>query len=196
MLQRSVQEGSGDGRPGDDLQIGNKLRKARHQRGLTLDQLALSTGLTKSFLSQLERDHTSASVASLLRVCRALAISPGSLFATPATSLVRADHAPRINFGGTGVVEVLLTPRDASCVQVIRSEIEAGGGSGDEAYRLDTDAEVVHVLHGALTVAVEGKHVRLEAGDTLSFYPRDLHSWQNPLDTTSIVLWILAPSPW
>ncbi|MGB3337961.1 MAG: helix-turn-helix transcriptional regulator, partial [Devosia sp.] len=52
--------------------IGTKLRTARKTRGLTLDQVAQAAGLTKGFVSRLERDDVSPSVASLVTVCEVL----------------------------------------------------------------------------------------------------------------------------
>lgn len=178
------------------LRIGPRLREARLRRKFSLDQLAKNTGLTKGFISQLERDMTSASVASLVRLCEALQISVGSLFQAPRTLLTTAAEAPAINFGGSGLKEQLLSPRD-NALQVIRSEIAPGGGSGEEPYSLDADAEVVHVLHGQIVVHLDEDVYTLQVGDTLSFSPRQPHSFYNPSrQATAVVLWALTPSPW
>src|SRR4051794_32037269 len=83
--------------------IGARLRTARQAAGLTLAAVAEQAGLTKGFLSRLERDEVSPSVASLVTVCGILGIGVGSLFEAPQTSLVRAGEAPPINFGGQGL---------------------------------------------------------------------------------------------
>ena len=179
------------------VQIGARLRKSRLLRGLSIEQVASSTGLTKGFISQLERDLTSASVASLIRICEAVGISVGSLFEPSRTDLVRALQAPPINFGGENVVEHLLTPANSRNLQVIRSDIAPLGGSGGEPYTLSGDAEVAHVLQGRLDLTVGAEQFRLQRGDTLTFSPRESHSWHNPSPTRhSIVIWILNPTPW
>src|SRR5215218_2108440 len=98
-------------RPHDPVEalIGARLRTARQSAGLTLAAVAAQAGLTKGFLSRLERDEVSPSVASLVTVCGVLGIGVGTLFEAPETSLVRADDAPPINFGGRGLREYLLT---------------------------------------------------------------------------------------
>ena len=93
------------------IRIGAKLRAARKAHGYTLDQLALSAGLTKGFLSRVERDETSLSVASLITLCEVMSLDVGSLFAVPEVALVRRETAPTIDLGGTGVNERLMTPR-------------------------------------------------------------------------------------
>jgi transcriptional regulator with XRE-family HTH domain len=57
-----------------ELRIGARLRDARQRQGLTIDQVAQSTGLTKGFISRIERDMTSPSVSTLVTVCAALSL--------------------------------------------------------------------------------------------------------------------------
>ena len=82
-----------------EVRIGARLRAARQAHGFTLDQLAGSAGLTKGFLSRVERDETSLSVASLITLCEVMSIEVGSLFTAPDVALVRRDEAPSINLG-------------------------------------------------------------------------------------------------
>lgn len=176
--------------------IGPRLRAARKSRRMTIEALADATGLTKSFLSKLERDATSASVASLLRVCDALGLRPGTLFDTPATSLVRGDDAPAVNYGGDGVRDALLTPSSEAKVMAVRSDIDPGGNSGGEPYSMDADIEVAHVLSGEVELTISGEVHVLAAGDTLTYDPREPHAWRNPSATVPArVLWVLAPAP-
>ncbi|MEB3984126.1 XRE family transcriptional regulator [Mycobacterium sp. 663a-19] len=60
------------------------LRAVRRQRGLTLDQLAGQTGLTKSYLSKIERRQSTPSIAVALKVARALDVDVGRLFSDEA----------------------------------------------------------------------------------------------------------------
>ena len=59
------------------------LRTVRRQRGLTLEDLAEQTGLTKSYLSKIERGQSSPSIAAALRVARALDADVAQLFCEP-----------------------------------------------------------------------------------------------------------------
>ena len=176
--------------------IGRRLRTARQVRGLTLDQVAAAAGLTKSFLSRLERDEVSPSVASLVTVCEVVGIRVGQLFEAPATSLVRAGEGRQINFGGTDVRELLLTPGTQDRLQVIRSTIEPGGSGGAELYTLDTELEFAYVVHGRLRITLAADSVVLATGDAFTFPGREPHTWAN--DSTRErceVLWALAPAP-
>jgi transcriptional regulator with XRE-family HTH domain len=181
--------------PASALRIGARLRRARRRAGMSIGQLAEATDLTKGFISQLERDLTTASVASLVSICNALQIGVGSLFEPARTDLVRRGDRPRINFGGQDVSEWLLTPSTQSRLQVIQGEIEAGGGGGKELYSLPADAEFVHVISGELEVVIEDDCYRLAAGDSLTFSGRDPHTWRNPSGSErAVVLWVLTPA--
>jgi transcriptional regulator with XRE-family HTH domain len=61
------------------------LRAVRRQRGLTLERLAEQTGLTKSYLSKIERRQSTPSIAVALKVAKALDVDVGRLFSDEAT---------------------------------------------------------------------------------------------------------------
>jgi transcriptional regulator with XRE-family HTH domain len=184
-------------RPRPAPRFGSRLRAARRARGLTTQQVAEAAGVTKGFIAQIERDETSPSVATLLRVCDALGIEVGSLFESPRSDLVRVADRTRIDFGGNGVTDWLLSPDPDVPLQVLYSEIEPGGGGGDEAYTLAADREFVFVIAGSLRVTVGNVEHMLEPGDALTFSPREPHTWANASATKpATVLWVMSPSPY
>lgn len=176
------------------IAIGSRIRAARHAQRLTIEQVAASTGLTKGFLSRVERDLTSPSVASLVTLCQVLSVSVGELFAQPETHVVRLADAPRISLGGQGIVERLLTARSERRLQVIRAVIEPRGEGESELYSVDCEAEVLHVVSGRFIIIFSNERFELEAGDTVTFPGREPHSWINPTDGESVVLWTLVPA--
>jgi transcriptional regulator with XRE-family HTH domain len=176
--------------------IGPRLREARVRQRLSLAELADRAGITKGFLSQLERDRTSPSVGTLVEICRVLDLSVGDLFDGATTPLVRAGERTPISFGGSGVSEYRLTPASEERVIALLSEIAPGGGSGDEPYSLASDAEVAYVLEGTLQIQVGDTSYTLSAGDTLTFDARASHRWRNPSSAfPTRVLWVLVPGP-
>ncbi|MGB6181567.1 MAG: XRE family transcriptional regulator [Rhodococcus sp. (in: high G+C Gram-positive bacteria)] len=173
--------------------IGTRLRAARSARRLTLDALAESAGVTKGYLSKIENDRASASVAVLVRLCEAMSLPMGALFDdVPPGDIVRADAYPPITFGGEGQSEHLLTPPGEQRLQVIHGDIEPGGGSGDESYELPADVGFVLVLAGDLTLSFDDRTVSLGTGDAFTFDPRRRHSFRSGSRAT--VLWVLTPS--
>lgn len=175
--------------------IGAQLRAARQAARRSMAEVAEQSGLTKGFLSKLERDLTNISVASLIRLCDALGISVGSLFQAAKGEVVRKGEYPLINFGGKGVREYLLTPAGEKRVQAILSDIEPGGGSGDEPYSLPTDVEFAFVTAGQLRIVVAGEHITLDAGDAFTFGSRIEHTFHVlPSATPAQVLWVFSPA--
>ncbi|MFE7423329.1 helix-turn-helix domain-containing protein [Rhodococcus sp. NPDC057529] len=184
---------SQDDGTGSGLQIGQRLRSAREQRGLTISQVAEFTGLTKGFISLVERDKTSASVATLMKICDALTLQITALFEPPRTFLSRRTDRRSAKFGGHKVHDYVLTPPTDGRMQVLETCIEPGGGSDPDPYRLPVDGEFVVVLEGLLEVHVEDQIFNLEVGDALSFSARDQHRWRNPSDTERArVMWVLT----
>ena len=64
-----------------ELQLGPRIRSLRQARRLTLREVSQRAGVTESFLSQVERDVTSPSIATVQRIARALDLSIAQLFA-------------------------------------------------------------------------------------------------------------------
>ncbi|WP_275778365.1 cupin domain-containing protein [Paenarthrobacter sp. Y-19] len=174
--------------------IGSRIRAARQAQRLTIEQVADATGLTKGFLSRVERDLTSPSVASLVTLCQVLSVSVGDLFAAPETHLTRRDDGPRISLGGQGIVERLLTARSERRLQILQATIEPRGRGENELYAVDCDVDVLHVVKGRIKLILTNEEYDLEEGDTLSFPGREPHTWINPTDDTVEVLWVLVPA--
>ena len=174
--------------------IGSRIRAARQSQRLTIEQVADATGLTKGFLSRVERDLTSPSVASLVTLCQVLSVSIGELFAAPETHLTRREDAPRISLGGQGIVERLLTARSERRLQILQASIEPRGRGESELYAVDCDVDVLHVVKGRIKLILTNEEYELEEGDTLSFPGREPHTWVNPTDEPVEVLWILVPA--
>lgn len=164
-------------------------------RGQTLKEAAQRTGLTQSFLSQVERDLTSPSVASLRKIAEALGTSVATFFVggSPNGRLVRRDARPALVHPKRRWRDSLLTPSLIGKLQVIWSEIEPGGGSGDEPYTHDSDEECVVVIRGTLDFWVGEEHHRLKAGDALTFESRIPHKNKNPGPHKAQVLWVMTP---
>jgi transcriptional regulator with XRE-family HTH domain len=179
--------------------IGSRFRAFREARQLTLDQLATASGLSKSFISRIERDQTSPSVATLLQLCDVLNVDVGDLFRAPESQFVPASKAPPINFGGIHVDEHLLTPRTERRLQAIRTVIHPGqhGSGGTELYTINAEVETLHVICGAIRFRLNHATWEMRQGDSITFSGREPHTWESldPSLTTEL-LWVLVPAPW
>lgn len=180
----------------EPVRIGAKLRASRLAQGLTVAQVAEASGLTRGFLSRVERDETSPSVSTLITICQVLSLPVGDLFETIESDHITLDEAPFINMGGTDVAERLLTPRGQGRVQIIRSVMQPGATGGDDPYTVNCDVEVVHVIGGTLQFRLGNEWHTLVAGDTMTFPGREPHTWRNDSDDDTVVIWMLVPAPW
>lgn len=185
--------GGNGARPG--IRLGARLRHAREQRRLSLAEVSSRTGLSKGFLSRVERDQTSPSVSSLLAVCEAVSLPMERLFATPPVSLVRAADRPQADLPGAAVVDTLITPPHESRVTVLETLAAPGGSGGEELYSLPSECEVCYVLEGAIELDVEGTTYTLERGDAITFGAAVPHTWRNVAgEGTSRICWVIAPA--
>lgn len=177
--------------------IGARVRSLRRERGLTIEQIAAATGLTKGFISQLERDRTQPSLSSIARICDALGIGLSQVFERePAPALVRRDERPEIDLYFP-TSNHLLSGRDEPRFQAIESVVAPGAGAGDELYSLPGEVEFVYVLEGTLELQIGDETHVLQEGDALTYELAKPHTWRNPSREEQLrVLWVAVPNPY
>jgi transcriptional regulator with XRE-family HTH domain len=181
----------------DTPRVGARVRSLRRERGLTIEQLAAATGLTKGFISQLERDRTAPSLSSIARICDALGVRLSHIFEPePAPSLVRRSE--RVNADASfPTVNHLLSSRDEERFQAIESVVAPGAGAGEELSSLPGEMEFVYILAGTLELQVGDETHVLEEGDALTYPLAKPHTWRNASQTKELrVLWVSVPNPY
>jgi transcriptional regulator with XRE-family HTH domain len=178
----------------DGVRIGARLRHAREASRMSLADVSARAGVTKGFLSRVERDEASPSVASLVSICDAIGLQMADLFATPRTTLVRAAERPDLQGlpNADAVRDTLITPEAERHVTVMETVVPPGGSGGDALYTLASECEVCFVLEGAIHIDVDGDGFELETGDALTFGAAVPHTFRSPAGAR--VLWILAPA--
>lgn len=178
----------------DERQLGAYIRELRQRRGMSLRALAASADVSVSFLSQVERGTASPSIASLMRIAKSLGQTIGSLFESrPNSRLVRAGEGPVMVHPNRQWEEVLLSPRDFSKLQVIRSKLAAGGGTGKEMLSYDSSETSVVVQEGELFVQLGEEEFTLHPGDCLSFDPSTPHRFANPGKSPCVMFFASSP---
>lgn len=182
-------------RPEHAGDLGERLRGVRLAMGLTLKEVAARSGLSRAFLSQVERNRVSPSVASLTRIAKALDLSLSGLFAPRADGegLVRSGRRARITYGTNRYVDELLSPSLSGHLLALLSTIQPGANSGDEPYAHDADEECIFVIEGSLEVTVEDETYKLRTGDALTFVSRRGHGWRNSGTKRAVVVWVITP---
>lgn len=162
---------------------------------MTIGQVAEAAGLTKGFVSRLERDQSSVSIAALLRICDVLHTTIGRLFEAPSSALVRGSHAPAVELR-KGLRRLVYTPAEIDQLLVLRMQLEPGASAGQEAYALHPGVQFIQVLSGALEFRLEAEHYQLADGDALTFRGNLLHTYRNASRTEPCeMLMVIAPAP-
>lgn len=171
---------------------GQRFRRLRARRGLSLAQVAQATGVSVGFLSALERGQMRASVATLRRVARFYRTNILSFFeaAEENPGVVRRQQRKILETTPGVRMELLAWGRTAMEPHLFR--IKPGGGSG-ESYAHEGE-EFLHVLRGEFEIWLGGKeHHLLKTGDSLYFESSTPHRWKNPGRTETSLLWINTP---
>lgn len=180
--------------------IGAHLRAARVERKLTLEQVASGAGLTKGFLSQLERGESSASIASLLALCAVLDVSIAALLDYAAGTIAldpvirRADRT-MMYLGGEGVTDYLVSPPRDRRFEVFETHLEPLGSPSEQQYALEAELGFAYVVQGRLEFRLGSTTHVLQGGDTITYSPRDNHTFRNPSATRqAVVIFVNSPA--
>jgi transcriptional regulator with XRE-family HTH domain len=141
-----------------EVDVGERLRELRRFRRATLKTIADRSGLSESFLSQVERGRSSASIASLRRIAEALGVSMADLFGpdgVPGPKVLRRADRPALAFGVLGK-KSLLTPKPLHHLEVFVGELQVGGSTGEQPYVHGDSEELVVVLAGSVQLELGG----------------------------------------
>lgn len=186
--------------------MGERLRAARQERGLTLRELAQRLGVSPSMISQIETGRASPSVSTLYAIASELDVSLDELLfndrrptgqpgerahAGHDPLLQRADTRKRIRLA-SGVVWERLTPLSEPDTEFLYVTYEVGGASSAESeFQRHPGHEWGFVLEGRLEVRIGFDEHILQAGDSISFDSTIPHRLANVGDTPVHAIWFV-----
>lgn len=180
-----------------DYEVGSRLRHLRKARGRPLKEVALRAGLSGSFLSQLERGISSASIRILARLADALDVGIAELFpigdvgdAASPTLVARLQDRKHVKFAGGAMSKELLTPFEKSPrLDIYIISIEPGGDTGDTPYAHEGE-EAGFVIEGGIELMVDGQKSILGEGDSFRFSSTLPHRYRNAGSRRARAVWI------
>ena len=181
---------------GSEVTTGRRIREFRQLRGLTARTMALASGLSPSFISQLENGQTNASMRSLLRICEVLRISLSDLFAAPhhrERRVLRRDDRPALA-AGQGVRKFQLTGTPIRHLEIYQVEMEPGATTGPPEVYGNAQALMV-VTEGVATFQLGDVEETLGEGDSIEFETSVPHSIANHGDTRLVAVLTLHAGP-
>ncbi len=149
--------------------LAERLGELRLQRGLSLDDLAAATGISRATLSRIERAEVSPRGVQLNRLCVALGWTLARRMASAegeAPALVRAADQPAWTDPATGFRRRAASPPGPGLrVEVVEAELPAGAAIDYETPPVPGMEQHVLVLSGALEFSDAGESFALRAGD-------------------------------
>jgi transcriptional regulator with XRE-family HTH domain/transposase-like protein len=171
---------------------GQRFRRLRTRRGLSLAQVARATGVSVGFLSALERGQMRSSIATLRRIARFYRTNILSFFEAAEENPRLVRPAQRKILETTPGVRMELLAWGHTAMEPHLFRVQPGGGSG-ESYAHEGE-EFLHVLRGDFEIWLNsGEHYRLKPGDSLYFESSTPHRWKNPGRSETWLLWINTP---
>jgi transcriptional regulator with XRE-family HTH domain len=157
------------------------VRGLRRGRGLSVDQLAARSGISKGALVALENAAANPNLATLVRLADALGVSVSALVEQGAAQRVQISDAaatePLWCGPAGGTARLLLTTPTAAPVEIWRWHLAAGEAYASHPHPPGV-VETVTVIEGAAAIAVDGADYPLTAGQTAAFAADVDHSYQ------------------
>lgn len=177
------------------MPIGEKIKRLRLQMGLTQEELADRCELSKGFISQLERDLTSPSIATLQDILLALGSSLSQFFA-PARDEKIVFGAEDIcikedSEGIKGSISWLIPDAQKNTMEPILVELGAGGETILQAPH--EGEETGYVLSGTITIELGERREKARKGESFCFKPAFPHRIINESKSPCRFLWIATP---
>lgn len=177
---------------GVNISIGSKLRDLRLKNGLTQEELADRAELSKGFISQLENDLTSPSIATLIDILTLLGSNLSLFFADYAEEqLVFTPDDYFEKKTGDSTVHWIVPTAQKNAMEPIITVLDKGA-STDEDFPHEGE-EFGYVLQGRIKVVVGERAAEAAEGDTFYFSADKKHYIVNIYDGISRVLWVSTP---
>ena len=175
------------------MDIGSKIREYRLQRGLTQEELAARCELTKGYISQLENDVSSPSIATLIDVLNVLGITPQQFFAEQKEEQVvftKADFFESDH--GDGTITWLIPNSQKNEMEPIILTLPVDGRS-DIRYPFEGE-EFGYVLDGKIMITVGDYTYKAKKGDAFYLSGDKEHVIVNVGTKECKIVWVTTPS--
>lgn len=176
------------------IDIGSRIRQLRVQRGLTLQELASRTELTKGFLSQLERDLTSPSLQTLDDICEALGTTMSNFFVEETEEkIVFTQEDAFVDVQENMTIHWIVPNAQKNEMEPVILELRPQAESMN--IEPHEGEEIGYVLSGRLTLVMESdpKGKQLKKGDTFYIRGNESHYLANRSNAPAKVIWISTP---
>ena len=175
------------------LAIGEKIRRIRQSKGLTLEDISQRTGLSKALISRIENEHVSPPIATLLRIAAALKVEISHFFTdhTSPYKVTVVRHHERSTTRDSMIAvgqdagytyELLAFKKDDKHMEPFIVEFDLKDRE-EVPMQQHKGEEFLHVLEGRLEFFTEDEVIVLEKGDSIYFDSGIPHGYRGLGDT-------------
>lgn len=180
-----------------EKEFGERARRMRTERHLSLDELAERSGVSRAALSKIERGERNTSLGNAVRIAAALNVPLAQLLEPDSADLVqvvRDGTAPRLVEPDTKVLrEALLEPQPG--FEVVRYALPPDTASGSFPAHEPRTRKTFIVLEGTLVATSGGDQVELFEGDAATMPGDRDHQLRNPGPTTTRLILLITRPP-
>lgn len=175
-----------------DVRFGNAVRTRRTQLGVTLDQLAETSGVSTAALSRVERGHLSPTLRNALAIARGLGCELTELVERENAVITRAGENLRYFDEATGI-ERLELARPSPDIELLSFTVPPGAKSSLFTAHKPGTREIFHIFSGRLEIHAAQKSITLNTGDTAILRVDTDHWFKSVSDEpTRILLTVLG----
>ena len=164
------------------MQIGSKIKELRVLKGLTQEELADRAELSKGFISQLERDLTSPSIATLVDILQCLGTDDRVVFK-------KEDYFEKTDTELHNKIEWIIPNAQKNIMEPIRLTLEPGGSTYPD--NPHEGEEFGYVLSGAISIIVGNKIYKAKKGEAFYFEPKYKHYIESK--SGAVIIWVSSP---
>lgn len=176
------------------MKIGTKLKDLRIAKHLTQEELADRAELSKGFISQIERDLTSPSIATLVDILQCLGTDLQEFFSAPADEQIvfhDQDYFEKIDTELKNKIEWIIPNAQKNMMEPIRLTLEPGGSTYPDVPH--EGEEFGYVLHGSITIHLGKNAYKAKKGEAFYFVPSTQHYITANGRTGAELIWISTP---
>ena len=174
------------------MEIGSKIKALRIVQGLTQEELADRAELSKGFISQLERDLTSPSIATLADILQCLGVTVSEFFAEDSDEQIvfgNEDYFEKVDGELKNKVEWIIPNAQKNIMEPIRLTLEAGGATYPDTPH--EGEEFGFVLSGEITIHIGKKQYHAKAGESFYYTPARKHHITSK--NGAELIWVSSP---
>ena len=174
------------------MDIGNKLKELRVLKGLTQEELADRSELSKGFISQLERNLTSPSITTLMDILQCLGTSIGEFFnEAPDEQIVfgKQDYFVKVDTEYKNENKWIIPNAQKNTMDPIYLTLEAGGSTCPDTPH--EGEEFGYILQGTVSIHLGNKTYKAKKGESFYYTADKTHFLSSK--SGAVLIWVSSP---